>query len=101
MSQQDRLEVEPREQTPTLRLSQKVRERLNQVKVDRQLVDPKLGYQEATVLLLALQAKELALEQVLADIDEIQNGSEDTNKVLDFLGADDLPPFHDPSWRED
>ena len=65
------------------------------------MVDPKLGYHEATALLLVLQAKEVTLEQVLTDIDEIQNGSEDTNKVLDFLGADDLPPYHDPSWRED
>jgi hypothetical protein len=95
------LAQEEKELTPMLRLSQKVRERLSQVKADRQLVDPKLGYQEATALLLVLQARELAFDQVLADLNEIQNGSEDTNKVLDFLGADDLPAYHDPSWRED
>jgi hypothetical protein len=73
---------------------------LLQVKADRQSVDPRLGYQETTAQLLALQSREKAFEDVLAEVERIQNGSEDPNKVLDFLGADELPPYHDIGWVE-
>jgi len=102
VSQQvEQLAAETRGETPMTRLSQRVRARLSQVREDRRRVDPKLGFHEATALLLALQAKELALETMIEDIDEIQNGTEDPNKVLDFLGADELPAYHDEAWRED
>jgi len=38
---------------------------------------------------------------MIEDIEEIQNGTENPNVVLDFLGADELPAYHDEAWRED
>jgi hypothetical protein len=87
-------------ETPMLRLCQRVQELLLQVKVDRQSVDPLRVSRETTLQLLALQSREKAFEDVLAEIERIQNGSEDPNKVLDFLGADELPPYHDAGWVE-
>lgn len=65
------------------------------------MVDLRRGSQEVQGQLLVLQANENALVNVLEDINVVQNGSEDPNKVLDFLGADDLPLYHDTSWVED
>ena len=102
MSQQEQLNQAAKPVvTPMLRLHQRVQELLSQVKADRQQAGHKLASQEVQGLLLVLLGREVALESVLVSIDEIQNGSEDPNKVLDFLGADELPAFHDSSWRED
>lgn len=89
------------EQTPLVKLQRKLQDKRNQVKADRLRVDPKLGSQELLGQLLELQVREVVLEEVLREIKVIQNGSEDPNAETDFLGADDLPPFHSEEWVED
>mgnify|MGYP001565345698 CR=1 FL=1 len=103
MSQQvQSAEVPKRELlTPIMRLQARVQELLSQVKEDRLRAGRKVVSLEAPGQLLVLQAREVALDDVLAEIEMIQNGSEDPNKVLDFLGADDLPSYHDSAWVED
>ena len=105
MSQQDPLEMEgiPQREllTPIMRLQARVQELLSQVKEDRLRAGRKAVSLEVPGQLLVLQAREVALDDVLAEIEMIQNGSEDPNKVLDFLGADDLPSYHDSAWVED
>ena len=102
MSQQVQSEAVPKREllTPIMRLQARVQELLNQVREDRLRVGRKAASLEAPGQLLVLQAREVALDDVLAEIEMIQNGSEDPNKVLDFLGADDLPSYHEGSWVE-